>query len=149
MLKKTGARVLLSKSISINSLSFYVTILVNSAYLHKCHKCKPDKCFILFLLENFANIDFPLTGGSQRRSAIVITERPANHKYFSQSWINICPQIIWDHKTFFPIIKNFTSDNLFLKLAVDLSFKPSSFIPVSIPRLELMVVPPMFTADVL
>ena len=86
MLKKTGARVLLTKSISINSLSFYITILVNSAYLHKCHKCPPDKCFILlFLLENFANIDFALTGGSQRRSAIVITERPANHKYFPQS----------------------------------------------------------------
>ena len=91
MLKETGAWVLLSKSISINSLSFYVTILVNSEYLRKCHRCKPDKCFILFLLENFANISFPLTGSSQRRSAIVITERPANHKYFSQSWINICP----------------------------------------------------------
>ena len=41
------------------------------------------------------------------------------------------------------IISNFTSDNLFFKLALDLSFKPSNFIPGLIPKPEWMVVLPM------
>ena len=46
------------------------------------------------------------------------------------------------------IIKKFTSDNLFLNVALDLSFKPDNFIPGLIPRREWMVVPPIFTADI-
>ena len=46
------------------------------------------------------------------------------------------------------ITTNVTSDNLFLKTALDLSFKPSSFVPGSVPRPEKMVVPPIFTVDV-
>ena len=34
------------------------------------------------------------------------------------------------------IIKNFTSDNLFLKAALDMSFKTSGFIPGLVPKPE-------------
>ena len=46
------------------------------------------------------------------------------------------------------IIKSFTSDNLFLKAALDSSFKSSNLIPGLIPRREWMVVPPISTADI-
>ena len=42
----------------------------------------------------------------------------------------------------------FISDNLFIKAALDLSFKPSSFIPGLLSRPEWMVVSPLFTADI-
>ena len=46
------------------------------------------------------------------------------------------------------IIKHFSSDNLFLKAALDLSFEPSDFIPGLIPIPEWMIVSPVFTADI-
>ena len=46
------------------------------------------------------------------------------------------------------IIKNFTSNNLFLKAALDMIFRPSNFVPGLIPRPEWMVVPPKFNADI-
>ena len=46
------------------------------------------------------------------------------------------------------MIKSFTTDNLFLKAASDLSFKPSRFVLGLIPRSEPMVVPPIFTAGI-
>ena len=42
----------------------------------------------------------------------------------------------------------FTSDNLFLKAALKLSFKLSNAVPGLIPRPERMVVPPIFTGDI-
>ena len=46
------------------------------------------------------------------------------------------------------ITKNFFFDNLFLKAALDLSFKPSNFVLGLILRPEWMVGPPMFTTDI-
>ena len=102
---------------------FYTS--VNSAYLNKCHNCKSNKCFMLSLSEN---ISFYLTGSSWSKSATVITERPANA--ISAIIINIFPKpgSILVHKSLdtiegSSIINNFTSDNLFLKGALDLLFK--------------------------
>ena len=49
---------------SINSLSFFLRTSVNSGYLNKYHKYKPNQCFILSLSENSENISFLLTRGS-------------------------------------------------------------------------------------
>ena len=46
------------------------------------------------------------------------------------------------------IIKRFTFDNLFLKGALNLSFKQSNVVPNLIPRAELMMVPATLTANV-
>ena len=46
------------------------------------------------------------------------------------------------------IINNFNSDNLFLKAALDFSFKPSNFVPGLITRPGWMVAPTIFTADI-
>ena len=43
------------------------------------------------------------------------------------------------------IIKKFTSDNLFLKVALDLSFRPSNFDPGSIPWAKWVTISPIFT----
>ena len=70
--------------------------------------------------------------------------------------MNISPNLesIFVHKLLdtiesYLLLKILTSDNLFLKAVLDLSFKPSSFIPAFIPTPEGMVVPPIFTTDVL
>ena len=42
-------------------------------------------------------------------------------------------------------MKDFASDNLFIKAALGLSFKPSSFVSTLIIRPEKMVVLPIFT----
>lgn len=42
---------------------------------------------------------------------------------------------------------DFLSDNLFLKVALNLSFKLSAFVPELILRPQCMVVLPVFTAD--
>ena len=103
--------------------------------------CKPNKCFILTLSESWENINFPKTGGSWRKSSTVMTERQANA--FSGIIINISSnlELISIHKLLdtiesSSIIKNFTSDSLFLNAALDLSNKPSNFIPGLIPRPE-------------
>ena len=44
------------------------------------------------------------------------------------------------------IINNFTSDNLFLKAALDLSFEPSNFVLGLIAKPPWMVAPPIFAA---
>ena len=76
-----------------------------------------------------------------------MAERPANSS--SGIIVNISSnlELISIHKLLdtiesSSIITNFTSDSLFLKAALDLSFKPSNFIPGLIPRPEWMVVPP-------
>ena len=78
----------------------------------------------------------------------VTTETPANT--FSGIIINISPNLesISVHKSLdtaegSPIIKNFTSDNVFIKAALDLSVKPAL-----IPMPELMVLPLIFAADI-
>ena len=58
----TPTQTLLSKS--TNSFSFCLTTSVNSAYVNKCHNCKPNKSFILSVLENWENIRYSLTRGS-------------------------------------------------------------------------------------
>ena len=128
---------LLSKS--IKSLSFCLTASVNSAYLNKCHYCKPNVSYYPY--QKITNISFPLTGVSCSKSATVITERPTNT--FSGIIINISPNLesISVHKLFdtiesSSIINNFIYDNLFLKAALDLSFKPSNFVPGLIARPE-------------
>ena len=45
-------------------------------------------------------------------------------------------------------INNFTSDNLYLKATLDLSFIPSNLFPGLIAGPEWMVVPPVFAADI-
>ena len=56
--------------------------------------------------------------------------------FFSGIIINVAPNLgsISVHKSLdaiesTSIVKNFTSDGLFLKAALDLSFKPSNFVP--------------------
>ena len=110
---------------SINSLSFCLTALANSAYLNKFHNFRPNKCYILPLSEISENISFPLTGVSWSKSVSLIAERPANP----------ISGITWYHSKFIIIIiSNFTSGNRFLKVALDLLFKPSNFVPGLIPR---------------
>ena len=46
-------------------------------------------------------------------------------------------------------MKNFISDQLFLHAAFYLSFPPSGFVSGLISRPKRMVVPPIFTADIL
>ena len=53
-------RTLLSKL--INSLSFCLTTSVNSAYLNKCHKCKPNK-FHTFLIRQMEKYKFSSNWG--------------------------------------------------------------------------------------
>ena len=132
----------------IKSLSFCLTTSVNSAYLNKCYNCKPNKSLILSLSEKWGNISFLLTGAGWSKSATVITERPVND--FSGIVMNISPNLesISVHKSVdtiesSSIINNFTSNSLFLKAALDLSFKPSNFVPGLIETPEWMVVPPL------
>ena len=73
-----------------------------------------------------------MTGGSWSKSVTAITERPAGA--FSGIIINISPNLgsISVHKSLdaieiSSIINNFTSDKLFIKVVMDLSFKPSKF----------------------
>ena len=89
-------------------------------------------------LEKWENKSFPLTGGTWSNSDRVTTERPGN--IFS-GIIIVSPKLLpietlmpckpWNLDTIenSSIIKNLTSNNLFLKVALDLSFKQSSFIP--------------------
>ena len=81
-----------------------------------------------------------------------MTERPVHA--FSRIIIIIYPNLgsLSVHKSLVTIesssiINNFTSDNLFLKSTLDLSFKPSNFVPGLIPRPEWMVVLFIFTND--
>ena len=76
---------LLSKS--IKSLSFCLTTSVNSAYLNKCHNCKPNISYYPY--QKIKNISFSLTGGSWSKSGTVTTARPANA--FSGIIVNIFP----------------------------------------------------------
>lgn len=46
------------------------------------------------------------------------------------------------------VIKNFNSDNLFLKAALDFSVRQSNFDPDLIPNPEWVIAPPIFAADV-
>ena len=126
---------------SISSLSVCLTISVNSAYLSKCHNCKPNKCFTLSLSENPENISFHLTGGSSRKLATVVTERPANSfsgiiTNISSNFESMSVHKLLDIIESSSLIKTSTSDNLFLKVILDLSFKPSNFVPALIPRPE-------------
>ena len=86
-------------------------------------------------------MSFPLAGGRRSKSATVLTERTANA--FSGIFINISSnlKLISVHKSFDAIeslfiINNFTSDNVFLKAALDLLFKPSNYVPGLIARPE-------------
>ena len=81
--------------------------------------------FILSLSKNWENISFPLTGGSSRKSATVITGIPTNA--ISGIIINVSSilESISAHKSLHTIenssiINNNTSHNLFLKAALDL-----------------------------
>ena len=97
-----------------------------------------------FLSKNRKNISFPLIGESSTKSAGVIIEIPANT--FLRIIINISPnlELISLHKSVdtlesiesSSIIKKLTSVNLFLKVALELSFKRSSFAPGLILRPE-------------
>ena len=111
-----------------------LTASVNSAYLYKHHNCEPYKRFILSSSKIHGNLTFSLAGGGWSKSATVITEIPANA--FSGIIKNISPNLesISVHKYLYTkesssIIKNFASDNLFLKMALDLSFIPSNYVP--------------------
>ena len=138
----------------MKNLLFCLTTSVNSAYLDKCYNCKPTKCFILSLSENWENIGLPLIEGSWSKSATAVTERTASA--FSGNIIDISHKLesISVHKSLdtiksSSIINSFTSDSLFLKAALDLSIISSNFVPGLIARLEWMVVSPIFTGDIL
>ena len=116
-------RTILSKS--KNSISFCLTTSVRFAYLNKFHNCKPNKCFVLSLSQNRENASFPLNGGSWSKSATV--KLKDQRMIFKGIVIIISLNI--ESKSFHKsldtiesssIIKNFTSDNLFLKAALDL-----------------------------
>lgn len=47
------------------------------------------------------------------------------------------------------ILRSFTSDNLFLKTTFDLILEPFNFDHGLVPRVECVVVPALFTADLL
>ena len=98
------------------------------------------------------NTNFPLTWGSWRKSDTVIIERPAND--FSGIIINISTRLklISVHKSLdtvenSTITKYFTSDRLFLKTALDLSFKPN-IVPDQISKLKSMLVPLIFSSEI-
>ena len=86
-------------------------------------------------------MSFPLAGGRRSKSATVLTERIFRN--LSGIFINISSnlKLISVHKSFDAIeslfiINNFTSDNVFLKAALDLLFKPSNYVPGLIARPE-------------
>ena len=88
-----------------------------------------------------------------KKVATVVTERPRNAFSGIIKNISFSLELISIHKLLdtiesSSIIKNFISDSLFLKAVLDLSFKPTNFIPGLIPRPEWMVVPPIFTTDI-
>ena len=107
-----------------------------------------NKCFMLPLSENWENISFLLTEVSWSNSGT--TEKLANA--FSGIIINFSPilESISVHKSLDTIESSsiYQVHKLFLKAAFDLSFKPSGFIPILIPRPEWMVVPTIFTANI-
>ena len=118
----------------------------NSPYLNKSNNCKPNKCFMLSLSVNSENIRVSLTRCSHKWKT---------NKCFFRNYHKRSPNLesTYVHKSLntierLSIIKRFTFDNLFLKGALNLSFKQSNVVPNLIPRAELMMVPPTFTANV-
>ena len=90
-------------------------------------------------------MSFPLTGGSWKKSAILITERLVNG--FSGIIVNTSPNLQSSLETIeiSSIIWHFISDNLFPKAVLDLSSPLSNFVPSLTLGPEWMVVPLTFT----
>ena len=71
-----------------------------------------------------------------------------HHKYFCQLRIKSVHNA-FDTIEILSLIKNFTSNNRFVKVALDLSFKLSNFVPCLIPKAKWMVAAPIFSAYIL
>ena len=109
--------------------------------------------FHSILIRELRKYRFSSDWGSWSKSVTAITERSANS--FSGIVIIISPNLEWIyvHKSLYTIecssiINNFTSDSLFLNAALDLSLKPSNFVPSLVSRPEWIVVLPIFAADI-
>ena len=94
-----------------------------------------------------------LSDSNWSKSATGITERPAN--VVSGIIINISPNLesisvykLLETIEISSIINNSSSDNLFLKAALDFSFKPSNFFLGFISKSEWIMVPPIFPANI-